>query len=118
MAGYLRSVAPQTEGFWADCDPELIHGCHPLPKTAIKRNTLILTGEAVANLAESLETAYHALLLCVRRLRQEHRPAAWIKEVEQDVACAEEAMRWFFQYHLDEIDRHYAGLSPNDKDPH
>jgi hypothetical protein len=118
MARHLRLIAPQTEAFWADEDPELIHGCRPLPRSVVKQNTLILTGEAVANLAESLETAYHALQACVRRLQQEHRPVLWTREVQLDADRAQDIMRVFFQYHLDEIDRHYGALASDDRDEH
>lgn len=107
MANYLRKIAPQTEGWWADQPPELIEGCHPLPPEVIRHNTLILTGESLVNLGESVETAFHALMACADRLRDSH--AAEV-EVRRDAAQAGEAMRLLFQYHLDEIDRFYRDL--------
>jgi hypothetical protein len=112
MATYLRAIAPLAEAFWADCEPELIHGCHPVPRSAIKRNTLLLTGIDVANLAESLETAYSALNFCIERLRHEHRPNSFIREIERDLVRARNAMSMFFQYHLEVIDPSYGSVTP------
>jgi hypothetical protein len=71
MADYVRAIAPQTDGCWADDPPELLKDCHPLPASAVKKNILILSGESVEDLAASIETAFHALLACADRIERE-----------------------------------------------
>lgn len=118
MADHLRMIAPQTEGCWADDPPDLIIGCHPLPTSALKRNTLILTGESLANLAESIETAFHALLACVERIERAQADERLIFEIRRDAAQAGEIMRTLFEYHLEQIEPQYRNQETDEPSGH
>jgi hypothetical protein len=110
MARLVRSIAPQVENAWADRTPALLTGCRELPANVIRKNTLILTGEALVGLGESLEAAFQALLVCADRIHAGQGDEDLVLEVRREAAQAGEIMSLLYQYHLEQIEARYAGV--------
>lgn len=110
QAGRIRSVAPQVENAWADRRPELLTGCRDLPVSVNRKNTLILTGEALIGLGESLETAFQTLMACADRIQAARGEEELVLEIRREAAQAGAVMSLLYQYHLEHIEAEYEGL--------
>jgi hypothetical protein len=111
MARMVKSIAPQVENAWADRPPALLSGCKDLPATVIRKNTLILTGDALIGLGESMETAFQALMACADRVGGARGDEDIVLELRREAAHAGEIMSLLYQYHLEQIEANYADLA-------